>query len=156
MLPCLTHHKIFPGVIFVFLFYSGQQLLLLGSCPHTSLLQPPFLSPYLIEFAVVDKSLSHVRLLQPLWTLAYQPPLSMRLPRQEYWSGLPFPSQGIFLTHGSNSGWHWQADSLTWVTREAPHIIYINLLIFHSRTLPFLESFLFFIRWNLFFIFKFY
>ena len=26
------------------------------------------------------------------WTLAHQDPLSKGLPRQEYWSGLPFPS----------------------------------------------------------------
>ena len=26
------------------------------------------------------------------WTLAHQPPLSMGFSRQEYWSGLPFPS----------------------------------------------------------------
>ena len=28
------------------------------------------------------------------WTVAHQPPLSMGLPRQEYWSELPFPSPG--------------------------------------------------------------
>ena len=28
------------------------------------------------------------------WTIAHQAPLSMGLPRQEYWSGLPFPSAG--------------------------------------------------------------
>ena len=28
------------------------------------------------------------------WTLAYQAPLSMGFSRQEYWSGLPFPSPG--------------------------------------------------------------
>ena len=28
--------------------------------------------------------------LQP-WTVAHQAPLSVALPRQEYWSGLPFP-----------------------------------------------------------------
>ena len=27
-----------------------------------------------------------------LWTIAHQPPLSMGFFRQEYWSGLPFPS----------------------------------------------------------------
>ena len=27
-----------------------------------------------------------------LWTMARQAPLSMAFPRQEYWSGLPFPS----------------------------------------------------------------
>ena len=28
------------------------------------------------------------------WTVAHQTPLSIGLPRQEYWSGLPFPSPG--------------------------------------------------------------
>ena len=28
------------------------------------------------------------------WTLVHQAPLSMEFPRQEYWSGLPFPSPG--------------------------------------------------------------
>ena len=28
------------------------------------------------------------------WTVALQAPLSMELPRQEYWSGLPYPSPG--------------------------------------------------------------
>ena len=31
-----------------------------------------------------------------LWTVAHQAPLSMGFSRQEYWSGLPFPSRGIF------------------------------------------------------------
>ena len=28
------------------------------------------------------------------WTVAHQAPLSLGFPRQEYWSGLPFPSPG--------------------------------------------------------------
>ena len=28
------------------------------------------------------------------WTVTHQAPLSMGFPRQEYWSGLPFPSPG--------------------------------------------------------------
>ena len=32
--------------------------------------------------------------LQPPWTVAHQAPLSMGFSRQEYWSGLPFPSPG--------------------------------------------------------------
>ena len=28
------------------------------------------------------------------WTVAHQAPLSMEFSRQEYWSGLPFPSSG--------------------------------------------------------------
>ena len=38
------------------------------------------------------------------WTVARQAPLSMGFSRQEYWSGLPFPSPGIFLTQESNPG----------------------------------------------------
>ena len=38
------------------------------------------------------KSLSHFRLFATLWTVAYQAPPSMGFSRQEYWSGLPFPS----------------------------------------------------------------
>ena len=28
------------------------------------------------------------------WTVAHQAPLSMEFPKQEYWSGLPFPPPG--------------------------------------------------------------
>ena len=42
--------------------------------------------------------LSHVWLLLTPWTIACQAPLSMGFSRQEYWSELPFPLQGIFLT----------------------------------------------------------
>ena len=38
------------------------------------------------------KSLSHVRLFVTPWNIAYKAPLSTEFPRQEYWSGLPFPS----------------------------------------------------------------
>ena len=35
-----------------------------------------------------------------LWTVAHQAPLSMGFPRQEYWSGLPFPSPEDLLDAG--------------------------------------------------------
>ena len=38
--------------------------------------------------------LSHVQLFVTPWTVACQAPLSMELSRQEYCSGLPFPSPG--------------------------------------------------------------
>ena len=37
---------------------------------------------------------NHVRLFATLWTVANKAPLSMGFPRQEYWSGLPFPPPG--------------------------------------------------------------
>ena len=38
------------------------------------------------------KLLSRVRLFVTTWTVAYQAPPSMEFSRQDYWSGLPFPS----------------------------------------------------------------
>ena len=47
------------------------------------------------------------------WTLACQAPLSVEFSRQEYWSGLPFPLQGIFPFQGLNPCLlYLQADSL--------------------------------------------
>ena len=38
--------------------------------------------------------LNRVQLFMILWTVACQTPLSMEFSRQEYWSGLPFPTPG--------------------------------------------------------------
>ena len=46
------------------------------------------------------KSLSHVRLFVAPWTVAHQAPLSMGFSRQEYWSGVPFPSPGDLPNSG--------------------------------------------------------
>ena len=43
---------------------------------------------------VCSHTLSHVCLLETLWTVAHQAPLSMGFSRQEYQNGLPFPSPG--------------------------------------------------------------
>ena len=37
---------------------------------------------------------SRVQLFVTLWAVACQAPLSMEFSRQEYWSGLPFPTPG--------------------------------------------------------------
>ena len=58
---------------------------------HNKLSQHP--SPWK-KVALKVKSLSHVQLFVTPWTVAYQAPLSMGFSRQEYWSGLPFPSPG--------------------------------------------------------------
>ena len=44
------------------------------------------------------KSLSRVLLFATPWAVVHQAPLSMGFFRQEYWSGLPFPSPG-YLPH---------------------------------------------------------
>ena len=45
----------------------------------------------------------HAQLFATLWTVVHQAPLSMGLPRQEYWSGLPFPSAGDLPDPGIKS-----------------------------------------------------
>ena len=46
------------------------------------------------------KCFRHVRLFVTPWTAACQAVLSMGFPRQEYWSGLPFPPLGDLLNPG--------------------------------------------------------
>ena len=48
--------------------------------------------------------LSRVRLFATPWTVALQAPLSMGFSRQEYWSGLPFPSPGYLPDPGIEPG----------------------------------------------------
>ena len=68
------------------------------------------------------KSLSHVQLFVTLWTVAYQTPLSMGFFRQEYWSGLPFPSPGDLADPGIEPGSPTlQADALTSEPPGKPH-----------------------------------
>ena len=50
------------------------------------------------------KSLSRVRLFVTPWTAAYHAPLSMGFSRQEYRSGLPFPSPGDLPNPGIEPG----------------------------------------------------
>ena len=65
-----------------------------------------------IQEAMVGKegALVHVRLLATPWTVARQAPLSMEFSRQEYWSGLPFPSPGDLPDHTGSPAL--QADAL--------------------------------------------
>ena len=66
------------------------------------------------------KSLNRVRLFATPWTAACQAPPSMKFSRQEYLSGLPFPSPGDLSNPGIEpQSPTLQADSTIWATREA-------------------------------------
>ena len=55
------------------------------------------------------------------WAIAFQGPLSMGFPRQEYWSGVPFPSPGDLPNPGNEPGSPaLQADSLPTELQEKP------------------------------------
>ena len=75
---------------------------------------------YIILWRNEVKSLSCVRLFVTPWTVAYQAPPSMGFSRQEYWSGVPFPSPRN------------PPDPGIWATREAYIYIYICFVYQHS------------------------
>ena len=61
------------------------------------------------------------------WTVAHQVPLSMGFSRQEYWSGLPFPSPGDLPDPGIEpTSPALQADSLPPESPGKPHTL-LNL-----------------------------
>ena len=45
-----------------------------------------------LSVCVPDQLISHVQLFATPWTVVFQTPLSTEFSRQEYWSGLPFPT----------------------------------------------------------------
>ena len=55
-------------------------------------------------FEGASQSLSHVRLSATPWTIAHQDPLPMEFSRQEYSSGLTFPSPGDLFDLGTVPG----------------------------------------------------
>ena len=60
---------------------------------------------FLLHFLISKvKLLSRVWLFATPWTVAYRAPPSMGFSRQEYWSGLPFPSPGVLPNPGIKPG----------------------------------------------------
>ena len=74
-----SNHYILGIVIYTFILYKND------IC---------YLCIIFLHIYVHTQSLHRVQLFVTPWTTAHQAPLSMGFPRQEYWSGLPFPSPG--------------------------------------------------------------
>ena len=72
-------------------------------------------------FSVLCSVLSHV------WLFATKAPLSMEFSRQEYWSGLPFPTPGDLLYPGIEPCLlhllHWWVDSLPTMPPGKPYFL---------------------------------
>ena len=76
------------------------------------------------------KSLSCVRLFVTPWTVAHQAPPSMGFSRQEYWSGLPFPSLGDLPNPGIKPrSPALQADALT----SEPPGYPLDIVVYHTN-----------------------
>ena len=84
-------------------FWSGTEAFPFPQAAVVSCMDgfPPLDTSHAIMAAVSEvKLLNHVRLFATPWTVACQAPLSMGFSRQEYWSGLPFPSPGDLSDSG--------------------------------------------------------
>ena len=76
-----------PQRLFIFHYDLSQDIEYVPCATQWDLVVYPFCVCVLLSCLVVSDSAT-------LWTVAHQAPLSMGFPRQEYWSGLPFPSPG--------------------------------------------------------------
>ena len=79
-----------------------------------------------------------ILLFATLWTIAHQAPLFMEFSRQDYWSGLPFPSPGDLPNSGIELGSPaLQADSLPTKPPGKP----LEGVIFNPKTIFSVEEF---------------
>ena len=92
----LPIHKCHKNGIKNFRFHHGEELC--QSMDGGSVLKD---LPASARAATAAKWLIRVWLLVTPWTAAYQAPLSMGFSRQEYWSGLPWPSPANARDTGS-------------------------------------------------------
>ena len=104
---------------------------------------PSFLRSILFWVAVCQDKFVHVCMLScsVVWlfvipqTVAHQPPLSIGFSRQEYWTGLPFPSPGDLPDPGIERRSALQADSLPTELQGKPlslfYFIFWNLYLSH-------------------------
>ena len=109
---------------------------------YISLVECPWsLAPFFdwIAFLLLKvkvKSLSHGQLFATPWTVAYEAPQSIEFSRQEYWSGLPFPSPGDFPNPGIEPrSPTLQTDALPSEPPSLLHSLYIWIIVFYYMCL---------------------
>ena len=97
-----------------------------SDCHHLTVaycwLSPLGILSALTQWKRVRHSLSRVRLFVTPWSVAGQAPLSMGIPRQEYWSELPLPPLGDLPDPGPGSP-VLQEDSLASETSWKPYTV---------------------------------
>ena len=120
----LRNPRCFSKWLYYFTFPPAVLRVAISSHSHQHLLLSVlwlYLSGCKVKVKV--KSLSCVRLFVTPWTVAHQAPPSMGLSRQEYWSGLPFPSPPFVILKPVVQSHMWiilsqipaqQGYSLTW------------------------------------------
>jgi len=111
--------------------YIEKQKILHRTPIHVHLYAAINILPYLLYHISIyfssESDFSCVRLFVIPWIVAYHAPPSMGFSRQEYWSGLPFPSPGDLPNPRIELGWpSLEADTLT---SEPPGKPYFSRLL---------------------------
>ena len=102
-------------------------------CPWDSPGKNTGASCHFLLRCVKVKSLSHVQLFGTPSTVAHQAPPSVGFPRQEYWSGLPFPTPGDLPDLGIEPMYAaLQVDSLPLSSVQSSHSVVSNSLRPHG------------------------
>ena len=80
----------------------------------------------------VPSHFSHVQHFVTLWPIACQLPLSMGFSRQEYWSGLPFPSPPKFTLLAELLEWcKWNCSCIVELFIWYCNIFFINVVMLY-------------------------
>ena len=107
---------------------------------------------FIIIIIIIIHSLSHVQFFATPWTVAHQASLSMGVSRQEYWSGLTFPSPGDLPDPGIKPRSPiLQADTLTSEPPEKSLLLLLRALKCLSKPSIFNKTIFFRIRESNFF-----
>ena len=131
----LLYSKVNQLRVYIYLcfFWTSFPFRLLQSTEQSSLCRTVGSYQLSVLCAVLCFSLSRVRLCATLWTVACQAPLSLGFSREEYWSGLLFPSPGDLPDPGIEpASPAFQADSLPAELTAKP-ILYIVVCVFYTQ-----------------------
>ena len=84
---------------------------------------------FILLCEVKVKSLSRVQLFAIPWAVTYQALLSMGFFRQEYWSGVPFPSPGDLPDPAIEPGFPHCRQTLYRLSHQGfPSVVFLNFL----------------------------
>ena len=114
-------HPLNPYLLFVFILLEAVIVAFIVIFSDVHIVLQDFILTHAVfpdSTVYVCSELSCVQLFATPGTVACQGPLFMGFSRQEYWSGLPFPSPGDLPNPGTEAHvilhlLHWQADCLS-------------------------------------------
>ena len=140
--PQSTVNVIFPG--FFLNHFLNWSIINLKCCVSCGYVAKRFSYIHLHIHILLFSLLNHVPFFATPWPVAHQAPLSVAFPREEYWSGLPFPSPGDLPGSGIKPiSPVLQVDFFYHCAAREAHIytynIYVYIILFHYWLLQDIE-----------------